>query len=150
MGEAVTPLVHRYHCCGENLMIPLFARIKADGCTLLIRGTKLADMHRLPMASGQVLEGLELLLPLLGWSNAQVLEYLRDQGAPVSTAYTHFENLPECATCPAWWTEGRAAYLRARHPALYRRYLERMSLVMDEVGPAVAALARELREIGHG
>lgn len=143
-------IVHRYSCCSANLMVPLFDRIVADGNTLLIRGTKAADMKRLPMGSGDVIDGLELLLPLLEWSNADVLAYLREQGAPISTAYGHFDNLPECATCSAWWSEGRAAYLRARHPALFAKYQARMDVVMAEVGPVAQMLARELRELGHG
>lgn len=144
------PLVSRYECCGANLMMPLFDRIKADGNTLMIRGTKRCDMKRLPMRSGEVLDGIELLLPLLEWSHADVLAYLRREGAPVSTAYEHFVNLPECATCPAWWSEGRADYLRTRHPALFVRYQERMGAVMAEVGPVVAALGAELRGLSRG
>lgn len=143
-------LVARYACCGANLMTPLFDRIAADGNTLLIRGTKACDMRRLPMQSGECVGGLELWLPLLDWSHADVLAYLRREGAPVSTAYDTFTNLPECATCSAWWSEGRAAYLRDRHPDLYRRYQERMAVVMEDVGPVVQALAIEMRGLGYG
>jgi 3'-phosphoadenosine 5'-phosphosulfate sulfotransferase (PAPS reductase)/FAD synthetase len=144
-------LTSRYACCAANLMQPLYERIKADGNTLLIRGTKRADMARLPMQSGQVLDGLELLLPLEDWSNADVLAYLREQGAPLAEqAYAHFENLPECATCSAWWSERRAPYLRQHHPALYERYLERMTVVMAAIGPSAQALAAEMRAIGDG
>jgi 3'-phosphoadenosine 5'-phosphosulfate sulfotransferase (PAPS reductase)/FAD synthetase len=52
-----------------------------DGHTLLIRGTKHADMPRLPMRSGQVLDGIELLLPIADWSDADVMAYLREVGA---------------------------------------------------------------------
>ena len=147
MAEGVR-LSSRYDCCGANLMAPLFRRIRNDGNTLLIRGTKRADMRRLPMRSGEVLEGVELLLPLLEWSDADVMAYLAFMGAPVSSAYSHFTNLPECATCPAWWGEGRAAYLRGRHPALFARLQERMHAVMGEVGPVAANLATELKVLG--
>ena len=153
VGQAMAEgsrLVHRYRCCGENLMIPLWERIRADGATLLIRGSKRADMTRLPMASGEVADGIELLLPLQEWSNAAVLDYLAAEGAPVSGLYRHFTNAPECATCPAWWGEKRAAYLRGRHPALFARYQARMAAVMDEIGPVAANLAAELKGMGEG
>jgi 3'-phosphoadenosine 5'-phosphosulfate sulfotransferase (PAPS reductase)/FAD synthetase len=116
VGQAMAEgprIVGRYDCCWNNLMNPIYQRIRRDGHTLLIRGTKRADMNRLPMRSGQMLDGIELLLPLEDWSNADVMDYLREQGAPVSTAYEHFEDMPECATCSAWWHEKRAAYLRS-------------------------------------
>jgi 3'-phosphoadenosine 5'-phosphosulfate sulfotransferase (PAPS reductase)/FAD synthetase len=147
-GEGVR-LVSRYACCSASRMNPIYQRIRRDGHTLLIRGTKRADMKRLPMRSGQMLDGIELLLPLEDWSDADVMDYLRDVGAPVSTAYQHFTNLPECATCSAWWHEGRAAYLRERHPALFERYRARMAMVLEAVGPVSAAMAAELREMAR-
>jgi 3'-phosphoadenosine 5'-phosphosulfate sulfotransferase (PAPS reductase)/FAD synthetase len=152
VGQAMAEgprIVSRYDCCFANLMDPIYQRIRRDGHTLLIRGTKRADMKRLPARSGQMLDGIELLLPIEDWSNADVMDYLREVGAPVSTAYAHFTNLPECATCSAWWNEGRAAYLRERHPALFERYRERMAMVLDAVGPVSAAMAAELREMAQ-
>lgn len=140
-------ITSRYDCCYANLMNPIYQRIRRDGNTLLIRGTKRADMNRLPMRSGQCLDGIELLLPLEDWSNADVMDYLREAGAPVSTAYSHFVDLPECATCSAWWREGRAAYLREHHPALFHVYRERMAAVLEAVGPVTAAMASELKEM---
>ena len=153
VGQAMAEggrIVSRYDCCAANLMNPLYERIRADGHTLLIRGTKRSDMKRLPMRPGEVLGGLELMLPVLEWSDGEVLDYLRREGAPVSSAYGHFTNLPECATCPAWWVERRADYLRGRHPELFRRYQERMAVVLEDVGPAVQALAAEMRGLGYG
>jgi 3'-phosphoadenosine 5'-phosphosulfate sulfotransferase (PAPS reductase)/FAD synthetase len=106
-------------------------------------------MPRLPMRSGQVLDGIELLLPIADWSNADVMAYLAEVGAPVSTAYQHFANLPECATCSAWWNEGRAAYLREHHPELFHVYRTRMAAVLEAVGPVTAAMASELKELGR-
>lgn len=143
-------LVHRYACCSANLMLPFMDAVRADGCTLLIRGTKRADMRRLPCGDGETVGGSTLWLPLLEWSNADVLAYLRSEGAPIPAGvYEHFENAPECATCTAWWDEGRAAYLRRRHPALYREYAEGMASIMEEVGPVAEKLAAELRELSR-
>src|SRR5579864_1878945 len=72
MGENKILLTSRYDCCAANLMGPLFDRVKADGNTLLIRGTKAADMKRLPRQSGDVEQGIELFYPLQAWSHAEV------------------------------------------------------------------------------
>src|SRR6266568_5571473 len=47
-GQSGAKLVTRYQCCFINLMWPTWDRIKADGNTLCIRGTKMADMERHP------------------------------------------------------------------------------------------------------
>lgn len=146
MGEGMR-LVSRYTCCHANLMAPLLKRIMADGNTLMIRGTKRVDMKRLPMASGDVVDGLELLLPLQEWSNAEVFELLRREGAPYCRIYDHVTNAPECARCPAWWGEKRAAYLRQYHPVLYAGYRARLLAVWAEIDPALVNLAAELREM---
>jgi 3'-phosphoadenosine 5'-phosphosulfate sulfotransferase (PAPS reductase)/FAD synthetase len=146
MGEGQR-LVTRYTCCYGNLMAPLFDRIRADGNTLLIRGTKRVDMKRLPMASGDVVDGLELLLPLQEWSNTDVFEYLRREGAPICRIYEYVTNAPECARCPAWWGEKRAAYLRRFHPDLFADYRTRLQAVWREIDPALVNLAAELKDM---
>lgn len=147
MGEGVR-LVGRYDCCYANLMLPLFQRIRDDGNTLLIRGTKRVDMPRLPKANGDSGDGVEIMLPIQDWSHQQVFDYLREQGAPINPIYDHVTNSPECASCPAWWSERRAAYLRDRHPQRFALYRERMRVVMSQLDAPLIALAREVKELG--
>lgn len=147
MGEASVPLVSRYDCCYANLMSPLFERMRADGNTLLIRGTKLVDMKKMPSDDGPIHGGaMTAWYPLREWSNADVFAYLEKVGAPISRVYQHVENSPECARCTAWWGEGRAAYLKRYHPKLWREYKDRLNLVMREVAPIVNNLRREAVE----
>lgn len=145
VGEGRQAIVHRYDCCAANLMVPLYDRIRADGHTLSIRGTKRADMRRLPAADGDVVDGLEIWLPLQEWSHADVFAYLRDQGAPECRLYEHVTNAPECARCPAWWGEKRAAYLRQFHPDLFEDYRAGLAAVLNEIGPSIEHLAAEVR-----
>lgn len=149
MGQAMAEgtglrLVPRYACCAQNLSLPLYEAMKADGVTLAIRGTKRADMARLPLGHGETLDGMELFLPLLDWSHEQVFAYLRAEGAPIARFYGHFTNAPECARCPAWWAEGRAAYLKAHHPDLHRDYTRRLVAIAHEIAGPVQALKAEL------
>ena len=140
---AGTRLVSRYDCCWHNLMWPLLSRIKQDGCTLLIRGTKATDMRRLPAANGQVIDGIELYYPLQDWSHAQVLAFLAEQGVLVPRIYDFLEHGLDCATCPAWWSEHRGAYLKRFYPELYRVYDARLQLIINEVAPVLAELRHE-------
>lgn len=143
IGQSVQPISARYDCCFANIMRPLAERIKADGCTLLIRGTKSSDMPALPVASGTSLEFIELLYPLQDWSDDEVLAYLRSVGAPISRVYETGMSSLDCARCSAWWSEGRGVYLKANHPGLYEDYRGRLSNVLSSVQRALGELRTE-------
>jgi phosphoadenosine phosphosulfate reductase len=124
-------------------MWPVYARVRDDGNTLLIRGTKLVDMRRLPAQDGEVVDGVEIHYPLLGWTNKQVFSYLHLQGVKLPRVYDYVENSPECARCSAWWGEGRAAYLKKYHPELWAEYDARLQVIIDAIAPSLALLRHE-------
>lgn len=138
------PLVDRYTCCWNNLMKPMHERMVADGVTLAIRGTKRCDSKRMAAESGDKSLPYELWLPIQEWSHDDVFAYLRSIGAPVARLYEHRVNAPECATCPAWAEEGRAAYLKAHHPELLAVYKTRLRSVAAQVAPVCRAISAEL------
>lgn len=139
-----TRISGRWDCCGHNLWLPMHERLAADGVTLAIRGTKRCDMPRLPATTGDTSMGYELWLPIEDWSHADVFAYLREQGVALPKVYQDRVQAPECATCPAWWSEGRASYLRANHPALFAAYQARLRTVAGEVTPIFETLVEEM------
>jgi 3'-phosphoadenosine 5'-phosphosulfate sulfotransferase (PAPS reductase)/FAD synthetase len=143
MGEPRTRLVPRYDCCWHNRMAPLFERMREDGITLVIRGTKGSDMNRLPAASGQRWMGMELWCPLQGWTNDQVFAFLALHKVKIPRLYAYVSEGPDCARCSAWWSEGRGAYLKQFYPELWREYDARLQVIIDEVAPTLALLRRE-------
>lgn len=144
IGASRRRIVDRFECCAANLMAPMHRRMIEDGVPLVIRGTKRADLARLPHEGGETSVGYELWLPLLEWSHDQVFDFLREVGAPICRVYEHRVNSPECATCPAWWSEGRAEYLRKHHPDLHDAYRAKIATVAAEVTPHWNALQGEL------
>lgn len=143
IGASRQRIVDRFDCCGHNLWAPMHQRMVADGVTLVIRGTKRADLDKLPMENGPTGYGYDLWLPIIDWSHDDVFAYLREVGAPICRVYEHKVNAPECATCPAWWTEGRAAYLKKYHPELYATYRAKLDIVTREILPHWNALEIE-------
>jgi 3'-phosphoadenosine 5'-phosphosulfate sulfotransferase (PAPS reductase)/FAD synthetase len=143
MGQEQHRLVGRYDCCYVNLMWPVFERVMADGCTLLIRGTKRVDMPRLPAGQGETVAGVEIFYPLLDWTNEQVFAYLQLQGVKLPRIYDYTTQGPDCARCSAWWSEGRGMYLKKYHPELYAEYDARLQIIIDAVAPSLAMLRRE-------
>jgi phosphoadenosine phosphosulfate reductase len=151
MAENPVRLVSRYDCCFANLMQPSHQRVKADGISLVIRGTKLSAMKRVPFRSGQVLDGIELLLPLEDWDDARVFAYLREVGAPIAPVYAEagVVHTPECARCTGWLAESMAAYLRRKYPEAFKDRAERMGAVAHALAPSVLNMQRELGAIAR-
>jgi phosphoadenosine phosphosulfate reductase len=151
IGASRQRIVDRFECCAANIMAPMHDRMIEDDVPLVIRGTKRADLARLPHEGGNTGAGYELWLPLLDWSHDDVFAYLRTVGAPICRIYEHKGrpersrrvNAPECATCPAWWSEGRAEYLKEHHPDLFATYRAKLAAVAAEVSPHWAALMAE-------
>ncbi len=145
IGASKRRIVDRFDCCAVNLMIPLHQAMVANDETLAIRGTKRADLARLPAESGDMSLGYEIWLPLQEWSHDEVFAYLWSVDAPICRVYEHRVQAPECATCPAWWSEGRAEYLRKHHPDLFDVYRAKLAAVAAEVTPHWSSLQGELQ-----
>lgn len=104
-------------CCQNNLMLPMHRATLALGATLLIRGQKSADGHKGPFVSGDVVDGMELMYPLEGWCDADVLAYLR--GDPLLPAhYSEGGTSLDCWGCTAYLGENqwKLGYLTRNHP----------------------------------
>lgn len=145
-GMSTRKLTNRFDCCFANLMLPLHERMAADGVDAVIRGTKAADTGTVPAEGPSPF--YEIVLPLREWTHRQVFNYLADVGAPRNPIYDHFVGIsaPECIGCTAWWDDGKAAYLRARHPERLREYQVSLANVKQELQRHLAHLQTELSE----
>lgn len=144
LGQAGRRIVPRYDCCWANIMWPLFARIQADGHTLVIRGVKAADFPRLPVTSGAVIGDLEIWHPVQDWTDHDVFSFLAKQEVPLPRIYDYVDSGPDCARCSAWWSEQRGAYLHRFHPELWREYDARLRVIAAEIAAPLALLEREM------
>ncbi len=146
-GFGQRSIVDRFECCANNLWVPMHNRMVEDRISLVIRGTKRCDTKRMAAESGDTSMGYKVWLPLEDWSHERVFAYLREVGAPICRVYENAVNAPECATCPAWWNEGRAAYLARYHPDLAAVFHMKLAVVAAEIAPAWASLQGEM---SHG
>ena len=144
MGEGTTRLAARYDCCHANRAGPLFARIVADGNTMMISGIRQDDMKRMASHDGDLLDGIECYFPLETWSTADVLAYLAQVGAPLPAFYPQLAHGVDCAGCSAWWSEERGAWLRRMHPEIHQRYQARLQLIADEISEPLRLLTSEM------
>ncbi|MEX3687926.1 phosphoadenosine phosphosulfate reductase family protein [Paraburkholderia sp. BR14263] len=134
----------RYSCCLRSLMLPMHARMKADGVTLVIRGQKNSDELRAPIKSGYIEDGIEYLFPLEGWDDSDVFAYLADEGVELPRFYETMRASPDCMTCSAYWGDGRAAYLKKYHPQAYEEYQSRLNAISAATAEAIANFNQEI------
>lgn len=142
-GDHNILLQDRYSCCARTVMQPLHDRVLADGNTCIIRGQKAADMG-VPIKGG-VHDGIEIFNPIIDWKDEDVFAYLRDNSLPISPVYETMHTTPECMTCSAWWDDGRAAYMRERHPEAYAKYQTRLHHIRVVVEPMIQAFNIEVK-----
>jgi phosphoadenosine phosphosulfate reductase len=118
----------------------------ADGVDAVIRGTKLADTGRVP-AEGPT-GHYDVILPIKDWTHEEVFAYLKSVNAPVNSIYEHFKSVsaPECLTCTAWWDDGKAEYLKARHPRQYAEYRVNLTHIRQMLKSHMQDLDSEIGE----
>lgn len=134
-------LIDRYECCFNSVMKPMHDRMKADGVTLVIRGQRDADYANPPLRSGDVNDGMEAFYPIQGWSDQEVMAYLKSIDVQPARFYDEgLSTSPECMTCSAWWDDKRGAYLAKHHPEQHRKYVGKLIDIHREV-------SRHMREL---
>lgn len=143
VGQSRTLMQDSYACCYRVVMEPMHKRMLEDGVTLIIRGQRADDGHRSPLNSGESEQGVEYLFPIEGWTEAQVDQYLAEQGAPRLRFYDYMSTTPDCMGCTGWWSEGRAKYLRQFHPEQYERYHFALRLICSETMPHIEHFNQE-------
>lgn len=145
-GMGAQKICGRFDCCAANLMMPMHERMLQDGVDVVIRGTKMADTGQVPVEGATGF--YDVLLPLREWTHADVFDYLRQVGAPVNPIYEHFKDLsaPECFDCTAWWGDGKAEYLKARHPKAFGEYRVKLQAIAKAVSAHIGAFNEEMRD----
>lgn len=138
-------LQDRFACCYHALMAPMHQRMRDDGITLIVRGQKSADTLKSPLRSGAIENGIELLFPLEHWSDTDVFAYLEEH-AFVPDYYQQLAASPDCLTCSAYWSEGRGAWLRDKHPDAYRAYQGKLDVIRETVMPLITLFNLEVTQ----
>ena len=152
--DAGHPIVPCLDCCAANRWTPMEDALRELQPSLVIHGQRRSD----PVGWDRTMQGdtvktpggWQCWAPIAEWSDDDVMSYLREVGAPILPWYTHKTHAPECATCPAGWSEGRGAYLREHHPDLAARYAGYLKIHAAETAPVVDQFFAEWRALGLG
>lgn len=129
-------------CCNYNLWQPLRQATVRTGATGVIRGDRREEALRSVVECGSVHEGQEYWLPLLDWSEEQVLQYLGDSLPP---SYKRgLRSSLDCRTCTAYLDHnpGRIKDLAVTEPDAYAE-IKPVILHLQKRAKAFAALLEE-------
>lgn len=131
MGFSDMLISDRFSCCWNNLMWPMHQKILDDGNTLIIRGQKVSDMPKVPFNTGAVVDGIEVLYPLENWTDSDVMQFLKEQEAPIHPVYDKLNGGIDCIHCTAWWDENHLDWLNDAYPEA-AEYVAKMHIVIKE------------------
>jgi 3'-phosphoadenosine 5'-phosphosulfate sulfotransferase (PAPS reductase)/FAD synthetase len=122
-------------CCNSNIWQPMHDATLALGATTIIRGQKLVDAHKSPIKNGDVVDGITYSFPLENWTDAQVLEFVKDSELLPAT-YAEGGTSLDCMTCTAYLAENnwKRHYLARVHPTVSEDVENRIDIIKHEVG----------------
>lgn len=94
-----------FQCCSDNLWLPMALKMKELGVTQIIRGERADETRRGGARNGAIIDGIEYLLPLEDWSEADVFHYLKEVGAELPPYYAIERTSRDCWNCTAYRDE---------------------------------------------
>lgn len=129
-----------FACCFYNIWQPMAKAMHQHGIKRIIRGQRFSERRTSPVRNGQKDEsGIEYVMPIQDWSDAEVFAYLAEVGAELPSYYGKERTSRDCWDCTAYLDE---SIDRIRHLAPEKR-LEverRLRLIDRSVSVEMAAL----------
>jgi 3'-phosphoadenosine 5'-phosphosulfate sulfotransferase (PAPS reductase)/FAD synthetase len=149
LREKPPQLVQSYmRCCAAMLWMPMEKRIRADGHTIILRGSKVADA-RVGVAPGHVGDGVEYRSPLWEWSDDEVMAYLDREGASLPAHYSAVPDSLDCHLCTAHLGHHGAAklrWMREHTPELWPETRQRLQALRGALARDAARTADAFME----
>jgi phosphoadenosine phosphosulfate reductase len=94
-------------CCARSIWAPMYNAVKQLGVTKVVRGQRSGEVLTGPVRNGDVFDGIEYILPIQDWTEAQVYSYLKEVGAELPEYYETERTSRDCWSCTAFRFESR-------------------------------------------
>lgn len=109
LSGSETPLMQPYlSCCAENIWVPLHNAVLSTGVKYVIKGQRIADGRKSTSRHGDVVDGIQYIMPIEKWSDEDVLDYLKIMGAELAPGYNQGEKTGrDCWDCTAYLDENK-------------------------------------------
>ena len=142
LGFGAFKVSDRFSCCFTNIMKPMHDRMIEDGVTCIIRGQKRCDSPKQVYHNGEFGDGFEFFYPLENWTHQEVLDYLKERGAPIHPCYKNGVTGVDCAHCTAWWNESHFGFIKERHPEVHKDVMAKLRKIRTAVRKHLRHLPR--------
>lgn len=132
----------QFDCCHANIMLPLHSVTAGLGPDLILRGQRLSDEHKNPIAHLEVSDGITYAYPIADWTDEQVNLYLADR---LPDFYKMCSDAPDCMTCTGYWGRGYQKWLESEAPDLAAVRKERIRSLIQAITPALLLGIQEVK-----
>lgn len=142
-GEQGIRMRSWWHCCTRNFWVPMHAKMLELGATRVYRGQRNSEDYKSPIRSGAVLDGIEYVFPIEGWSERDVAKYLSANDVPVPDHYAYTAKSLDCWCCTAYLDAkvDQMRYLRSHHAERHAQVMPVMQRMHSAIDSAVRPLA---------
>lgn len=152
-GETGIKMRSWWNCCMPNFWAPMHHKMIEIGATRVYRGQRLSEDYKSPLRGGETIDGIEYLMPLEGWTQQQVSEYLASQGVAEPAHYKQTEKSLDCWCCTAYLDAklDQLSYLKTNHGEKYAIVIQKMVAMDAAIEKAssplhIAAIKEKLAE----
>ena len=132
----------QFDCCHANRMLPLHSVTVGLGPDLILRGQRLSDEHKNPIAHLGASDGIIYAYPIADWTDEQVDLFLADR---LPDFYKTCSDAPDCMTCTGYWGRGYQEWLESEAPDLAAVRKERIRSLIQAITPALLLGIQEVK-----
>lgn len=136
-GRSAPKIQSFVDCCARSLWAPMYSAVKHLGVKRVVRGQRNDEKLTGPIRNGDVLDGIEYVLPIQDWTEPDVWSYLREVGAEIPAYYETGERTSrDCWSCTAFRFESRERTnnLKAEQREIVFARLEHIRAAIAEAG----------------
>jgi len=121
-------------CCVRSFIMPLHNAAIQLGATEIIRGQKASDSMKSNVKNGDIVDGIRYNFPIEDWTDAQVMEYVKDSEL-LPKHYKVANTGLDCMHCTAYLAENtwKLQYLIENHPIVAKEVSRRFKIIKNEI-----------------
>lgn len=124
-------------CCARNIWFPMHQEMKKRGIVKVVRGQRLQEDYKSPILNGQVIDGIQYIFPLQGWTDSEVMSYLAEQRVKLPSYYSETGTSLDCWCCTAYLDAHKhvLSYMEKAHPPMAAEVRRRITIINNVSKP---------------
>lgn len=125
-GKKACIIQSYFDCCLQTIGVPLHNKAKELGVTEMVYGQRNEEGHKSIMRDGMTVDGIKRSHPIEGWSEQQVMDFLKTKMA-IPEHYAIKHSSLDCYDCTAFRKQSvdRVEWTKKKHPEFHAAYMVR-------------------------